>query len=211
MNSSRWSSARWMLDEQEPVEAGGVDGSPWRLEEVDGGDEQYPVESRFVVRHTPPNRQDPVWTVGGRREVHFLILQYATPLPVNRIPFRPLAVEHKAVSSVLRYAMPHFYRMFRPSWLAPDEHEDDVVSPFQPRHVHEPWPYVCASRHSRHRPYVHIRGRIFFLAPCRCTYVYMLRARLYYDTCPSLLGHGSSLQPADRQINQYVRTRSRPE
>ena len=36
-----------------------VDGSPWRLEEVDGGDEQYPVESRFAVRHTPPDEQDP--------------------------------------------------------------------------------------------------------------------------------------------------------
>ena len=31
----------------------------WRLEEVDGGDEQYPVESRFAVRHTPPDEQDP--------------------------------------------------------------------------------------------------------------------------------------------------------
>ena len=33
--------------------------SPWRLEEVGGGDEQYPVESRFAVRHTPPDEQDP--------------------------------------------------------------------------------------------------------------------------------------------------------
>ena len=41
----------WRLEE--------VDGSPWRLEEVDGGDEQYPVESRFAVRHTPPDKQDP--------------------------------------------------------------------------------------------------------------------------------------------------------
>ena len=47
----------WRLEE--------VDGSPWRLEEVDGGDEQYPVESRFAVRHTPPDEQDPVSTVGG--------------------------------------------------------------------------------------------------------------------------------------------------
>ena len=39
--------------------------SPWRLEEVDGGDEQYSVESRFAVRHTPPDEQDPVLTVGG--------------------------------------------------------------------------------------------------------------------------------------------------
>ena len=36
-----------------------MNSSPWRLEGVDGGDEQYPVESRFVVRHTPPDEQDP--------------------------------------------------------------------------------------------------------------------------------------------------------
>ena len=100
LNSSRWRSAWWRLDEHEPVdeqsqvEAGGsrwwMNSSPWRLEEVDDGDEQYPVESRFavryrfnhsaptqvcflrfVVRHTPPNQQDPVSTVGGPTEVHF--------------------------------------------------------------------------------------------------------------------------------------------
>ena len=37
----------WRLEE--------VDRSPWRLEEADGGDEQYPVESHFAVRHTPPD------------------------------------------------------------------------------------------------------------------------------------------------------------
>ena len=47
LNSSRWSSARWRLNEQEPVdeqsqvEVGGgrwwMNSSPWRLEEVDGG------------------------------------------------------------------------------------------------------------------------------------------------------------------------------
>ena len=40
----------WRLEE--------VDGSPWRQEEVYGGDEQYPVESRFVVRHTPPDEHE---------------------------------------------------------------------------------------------------------------------------------------------------------
>ena len=65
LNSSRWSSMWWRLDEQEPVgeqlqvEAGGgrrwMNSSPWRLEGVDDGDEQYPVESRFVVHHTPPD------------------------------------------------------------------------------------------------------------------------------------------------------------
>ena len=77
----------WRLEE--------VDGSPWRLEEVDGGDEQYPVESRFAVRHTPPPRfdrsaptqvhfvrfavrhtppdeQDPVSNVAGRTQGRFL-------------------------------------------------------------------------------------------------------------------------------------------
>ena len=76
-----------------------MNSSPWRLEKVDGGDEQYPVEShlvvrhtrpdeqdpcfdrsaptqvcvlRFVVRHTPPDQQDPVSTVGGPTQVCFL-------------------------------------------------------------------------------------------------------------------------------------------
>ena len=41
------------------------------------------------------------------------------------------------------------------------------------------------------------------------TCVYMPHVCLYYNMCPSLLGQGSSLQPADRLIDQYVRTRSR--
>ena len=76
-----------------------MNSSPWRLGEVDGGDEQYPLESRFairhtppdeqdprfdrsaptqvrfvrfVVRHTPPNQQDPLSTVGGPTQVRFL-------------------------------------------------------------------------------------------------------------------------------------------
>ena len=75
LNSSQWSSARWRLDEQEPVdeqsqvEAGGrrwwMNSSSWRPEGVDGGDELYLVESRFVVRHTPPDEQDPVSNVAG--------------------------------------------------------------------------------------------------------------------------------------------------
>ena len=65
----------WRLEE--------VDGSPWRLEEVDGGDEQYPVESRFAVRHTPLDEQDPRFDC--RRSVSS-VLRYATPLPINRTP-----------------------------------------------------------------------------------------------------------------------------
>ena len=57
--------------------------SPWRLEEVDGGDEQYPVESRFAVRHTPPDEQDPRF---DRRRSVSSVLRYATPLPINMTP-----------------------------------------------------------------------------------------------------------------------------
>ena len=65
----------WRLEE--------VDSSPWRLEELDGGDEQYPVESRFAVRHTPPDEQDPRF---DRRRSISSVLRYATPLPINRTP-----------------------------------------------------------------------------------------------------------------------------
>ena len=55
--------------------------SPWRLEDDDGGDEQYPVESRFAVRHTPPDEQDPRL---DRRRFVSSVLRYTTPLPINR-------------------------------------------------------------------------------------------------------------------------------
>ena len=107
MNRSPWrleevDGCPWRLEE--------VDGSRCRLEEVDGGDEQYPVESRFAVRHTPPDQQGPRFDC--RRSVSS-VLRYTTPLPMNRIPFRTWSVEHKVVSSVLRYARPRFHRLFR--------------------------------------------------------------------------------------------------
>ena len=115
------------------VEAGGgrwwMNSSPWRLEEVDGGDEQYPVESRFVVHHTPPDEQDPVSTIALQHKSVSFVLRYATPLPMNMTPvstvaltqvrFVYFAVRHtppdeqdprfdrrRSVSSVLRYARP---------------------------------------------------------------------------------------------------------
>ena len=207
MNSSRWSSARWRLDEQEPVEDGGgrqwMINSPWRLEEVDGGDEQYPVESRFAVRHTPPNEQDPCF---DRRRSVSSVLRYARPLPMNKIPFRMWPVEHKAVSSVLRYARPRFHRLFRTN--PPDEHDDAFHSnpaDWLPMNTtttlflrSDPAMYVCASRRSRPRPYVHICGRIFFLARWPL-YVHV------HATCAPLL------RRARLYIDQYVRTHSRPE
>ena len=61
----------------------------WRLEEVDGGDEQYPVESCFVVRYIPPDEQDPVSTVALKHKSVSSVLRYTTPLSINRTPFRP--------------------------------------------------------------------------------------------------------------------------
>src|SRR3954468_6999121 len=46
-----------------------------------------------------------------------------------------------------------------------------------------------------------------FLHPGRCTYVYMLHARLYCDTCAPLLRHVR----ASTSTSICVRTRSRPE
>ena len=101
-------SRRWRLQEVD----GWMNGSSWRLEGVDGFDEQYPVESRFAVCHTPPDEQDPRLDRRAPTQVRFVhfavhhtppdlqdphldcrrsvssVLRYATPLPINRTPFR---------------------------------------------------------------------------------------------------------------------------
>ena len=93
-----------------------MNSSPWRLEGVDGGDEQYPVESRFAVRHTPPDEQDPRFDRSAPTQVRFIrfavrhtppdqqdprfdrrrsvsfVLWYATPLPINRTPVSTVGV-----------------------------------------------------------------------------------------------------------------------
>ena len=129
-------------------------------------------------------------------------MRYARPLPINRTPFRTWSVEHKAVSSVVRYARPCFHRLFRPS--PPDEHDHAFRSdpagwlPMNTRTTlflrSDPAMYVCASRRSRPCPY--IRTWPYFLSctladvrMCTC-YVRastMTRARLYiYDMCVPL-------------------------
>ena len=49
-----------------------MNNSSQRLEGVDGGDEQYPVESRFAVRHTPNDDQDPCFHHSASTQVRFL-------------------------------------------------------------------------------------------------------------------------------------------
>ena len=83
-----------------------MNSSSWRLEGVDGGDEQYPVESRFAVCHTPPDEQDTRFDRSAQHKSVSSVLRYATPLPMNRTPISTLALQHKSLSSVLRYATP---------------------------------------------------------------------------------------------------------
>ena len=73
-----------------------MNSSPWRLEEFDGGDEQYPVESRFAVRHTPPDEQNSRFARSAPTQVCFLRFAVRhTPLdqhdPVSTVggPFPP--------------------------------------------------------------------------------------------------------------------------
>ena len=82
------------------------------MEAVDNGDEQYPMESRFVVRHTPPDREDPVSTVGGPIEVcflHFVVCQ--TPPD-----------EHDPVSTVASQTQGRFLR-FAVRQTPPDQQD----------------------------------------------------------------------------------------
>ena len=65
-----------------------MNSSSWRLEGVDGGDEQYHMESRFAVRHTPPDEQDTRFDRSAPTQVRFLPFAVATPLPIKRTPFR---------------------------------------------------------------------------------------------------------------------------
>ena len=73
-----------------------MNSSPWRLEGVDDGDEQYPVESRFAVRHTPPDEQGPRFDRSAPTQVRFLhfVVHHTPPNqqdPVSTVggPFPP--------------------------------------------------------------------------------------------------------------------------
>ena len=177
-------------------------------------DRSAPTQVRFVcfaVRHTPPDQQDPHF---DRRRSVSSVLRYARPLPMNRIPFRTWPVEHKAVSSVLRYARPRFHRLFRPS--PPDEHDDafrsdpagwlpmnttttlflrsDPAMSTSPRRT-----YARVGVRDPARMYTYM-AVFSFLHPGRCTYVYMLRARLYYDV------RASTTTRTRLYIHQYICT-----
>ena len=80
-----------------------MNGSSWRLVGVDGGDEQYLVESRFAVCHTPPNEQDPRSDRSAPTQVcflHFAVRHTPPDQQDSRFDHR------RSVSSILRYAKP---------------------------------------------------------------------------------------------------------
>ena len=133
---------------------------------------------------------------------------------MNRIPFPSCPVEHKAVSSVLRYARPCFHRLFRPS--PSDEHDDTFRSDpagWLPMNMtttlflrSDPAMYTSLGRtyarvgvRDPTRMYVH--GHIFFLAP------WPLYVRVH-ATCAPLLRHvrASTTTRARLYIHQYICT-----
>ena len=147
-----------------------------------------------MVRHIPPDQQDPRF---DRRRSVSSVLRYARPLTMNRIQFRTWPVEHKAVSSVLRYARPHFHRLFRRSRLAPDEHDHAFCSDpagWLPMNTtttlflrSDPTMYTSPGRTYarvgiRDPASMYVRGRIYFLAP------WPLYVRVH-ATCVPLLRH----------------------
>ena len=80
-----------------------MNSSSWRLEGVDGGDEQYPMESRFAVRHTPPDEQDPCFDRSTPTQVRFVRFAVRHSPPDQQDPHFD---RRRSVSSVLRYTRP---------------------------------------------------------------------------------------------------------
>ena len=156
----------------------------------------YSVPTQPVGSHAfrclPINRT-PVSTVGGPFPPFC-----GTPDPSRSTG--PRTEHRRSVSSVVRYARPRFHRLFRPS--PPDEHDRAFHSDpagWLPMNTtttmflrSDPAMYTCPRRTYarvgiRDPAHMYTYVAIFsFLHLGRCTSVYMLRARLYYDTCPSL-------------------------
>ena len=122
---------------------------------------------------------------------------------MNRIPFRTWPVEHKAVSSVLRYARPRFHHLFRPS--PPDEHDAVRCLPMNTTMMlflcSDPAMYTSPGRTYarvgvRDPARMYVRGCIYFLAP------WPLYVRVH-ATCAPLLQHVR----ASASTSMYVHVR----
>ena len=101
--------------------------SPWRLEEVDGGDKQYPVESRFAVRHTPPDEQDPRFDRSAPTQVRFLHFVVCHTPPDQKDPVSTVGGQREVC--FLRFAVRH----------TPPDQQDPVSN------VGGPFPPLCGT------------------------------------------------------------------
>ena len=84
------------------------------------------------------------------------------------------------------------------------EHDNDAVSPFRPNHVHEPWPYVCATRRSRPCPYV--RTWPYFLS-CTLAAVCMCTCYVRASTTTRALPYLATVHRCRQTDRTYVRVR----
>ena len=80
-----------------------MNSSPWRLEGVNGGDEQYPMESHFAVRHTPPDEQDPRFDHSAPTQVRFLRFAVRQTPPDEQDPVSNVA--NRTQGRFLRFAV----------------------------------------------------------------------------------------------------------
>jgi hypothetical protein len=80
------------------------------------------MESHFAVRHTPPDEQDPVSTVGAPTQVRFPRFAVRQTAPDEQDPVSTIAgrTEGRFLRTAVRQTP---FRLFRPSRLAPDEHD----------------------------------------------------------------------------------------
>ena len=217
-----------------------MNNSSWRLEGVNGGNEQYPVESCFAVRHSPPDEQDPRFDRSAPTQVRFVrfavrhtpsdqqdprfdrrrsissVLRYATPSQSTG----PRSEHRRSVSSAVRYTRPRFHRMFRPSPL--DQHDHAFHSDpagWLPMNTtttlflrSNPAMYT-----SPRRTYARVGARDPARMYVRGRIFFLAHWPLYvrvHATCAPLLRHvraTTSMTCARLYMDQYVCTRSRPE
>ena len=108
-----------------------MNSNPWRREGVDSGDEQCPVESRFAVRHTPPDEHDPRLDRSAPTQVCFVrfVVRHTPPEQQD-----PCFDRRRSMSSVLRYARPlpinrTLFRMYEVRFLCCEVRHASFPSP----------------------------------------------------------------------------------
>ena len=73
---------------------------------MNGGDEQYPVESCFAVRHTPPDEQDPRFDRSAPTQARFLRFAVRHTPPDEQDPISTVAgrTQGRFLHSAVRHA-----------------------------------------------------------------------------------------------------------